>query len=253
MKKNSIKDNLMPDEKIIVSAKFHPFRYFGWVSIFFGFVGLLFIIATITDIIISDNFPALAFYHGLGFFLFAFFLVLLKRRKRKRDEFFITDKRMIANIFGYSRIKLEVQNNGISSISLKQGAWGRLFGYGTIKIDGTSVRFVKSPFSFLEKLDKKSFHYEKNGNGIDKIVKVGSILNSIANVADIASSISDVADSTDELQDMGNSVSMPEGTDGLSEIQKLELESKISAAENKEKLANFLKNAYGRDVSEYLD
>lgn len=46
---------------------------------------------------------------------------------------------------------------------------------------------------------------------------------------------------------------MPEGTDGLSEIQKLELESKLSTAKNKAALTDFLSKAYGRDMSNYVD
>lgn len=86
-----------------------------------------------------------------------------------------------------------------------------------------------------------------------KLLNIGKAAANIASVAGIADSISDLADSSEELQDMGASMSMPEGADGLSEIQKLELESKLSAAENKEKITEFLNNAYGRDMSDYVD
>ena len=85
---------------------------------------------------------------------------------------------------------------------------------------------------------------------LGKIFSIGKVVTNIAGVADIVDSVGDIADSAQDLDVAG---SMPEETEELNDFQKTIRDAEIAEVETKEKLSNFLNNAYGYDVSKHLD
>ena len=85
---------------------------------------------------------------------------------------------------------------------------------------------------------------------LGKLFSIGKVVSDIAGVSDIVDSVSDLAESAQDL-DVANSIS--DGTEELNDFQKTIRDAEIAEVETKEKLSNFLNDAYGYDVSKHLD
>jgi uncharacterized membrane protein YdbT with pleckstrin-like domain len=77
------------------------------------------------------------------------------------DEFAITNKRVIIKTGLISRKTFEMNHTKIESVNVDQGIFGRILGYGTIRIvgsGGTKEVFprIKSPLEFRKKFQEMS-------------------------------------------------------------------------------------------------
>tara|TARA_Y100000385_G_C12965013_1_gene581444 strand:+ start:131 stop:502 length:372 start_codon:yes stop_codon:yes gene_type:complete len=80
---------------------------------------------------------------------------------RYTDEFVITNKRVIIKTGLISRKTFEMNHTKIESVNVDQGIFGRLLGYGTLRIvgsGGTKEVFpkIQSPLKFRKKFQEMS-------------------------------------------------------------------------------------------------
>lgn len=178
-----VKDSLLPDEMIIATAKFHPIRIFAipvlllvvmGVGIYLGSDVLYFLCDdkprdfTITnqieyyynlygeDFYYYQDFSAVKLIVYLAIFLIVIGGILcFNLVAASREEFVITNKRIIAKVGVIRRIAFELQSEKVESIEIQQGIIGRILNYGTLMpcgIGASKVRigFVVNPFEFRQ-------------------------------------------------------------------------------------------------------
>jgi uncharacterized membrane protein YdbT with pleckstrin-like domain len=129
-----IENNLINDESIIQKTKPH------WV---------LFLGPAITITL------GLLIHSSVGNFL-AFIGLLYAIRGfiwYTTSEFGITNKRVVAKFGFIKRISLEIMLSKVEGISVDQSIWGRLMGYGTIRINGMGgtrepIPYIPNPLQF---------------------------------------------------------------------------------------------------------
>lgn len=158
MNNQFVKDSLLPDEKIIATAKFHGLKM--WFSIllfsFLFFLAIVSLLGLILSVILSlnDDFVAITSFiisvigaipcaYKISKWLFSF------------DEFVITNKRVVAKVGVIRRIAFELQSEQVESIEIHQGIIGRILNYGTLMPCGIGaskvrIRFVVNPFEFRQ-------------------------------------------------------------------------------------------------------
>ena len=59
--------------------------------------------------------------------------------RRWATEIVVTDRRVILNHGLLSRRTMEMNMSKIEMVDVRQSLWGRIWGYGTVKIHGTGV------------------------------------------------------------------------------------------------------------------
>lgn len=92
-----------------------------------------------------------AFTLGFGLLLIPFGYLVLRS-----NEAGITNKRLIAKAGLIKRDTVEIPIKKVSSLQIKQGIAGRLFGYGSLVISDTGsahapIRFIKDPMRFRQR------------------------------------------------------------------------------------------------------
>ncbi len=92
-----------------------------------------------TNLISGEQVEYETSYHWIIFFnlraLFTLFIAPIF--DRWTSEFAITNKRVIIKIGWISRKTVELNLSKIESVNVDQSFWGRIFGYGDIRIIGT--------------------------------------------------------------------------------------------------------------------
>ena len=146
MNNKFVKDSLLPDEKIVATAKFHPLKKWGMPI-------LLFLIWTSVVLVVSES-DILSQIFGLGMPL-VLLSFSLTNWLCKYDEFVITNKRVVAKVGVIRRIAFELQSEQVESIEIHQGIIGRILNYGTLMPCGIGsskvrIRFVVNPFEFRQ-------------------------------------------------------------------------------------------------------
>lgn len=146
MNNKFVKDSLLPDEKIVATAKFHPLKKWGMPI-------LLFLIWTSVVLVVSES-DILSQIFGLGIPL-VLLSFSLTNWLCKYDEFVITNKRVVAKVGVIRRIAFELQSEQVESIEIHQGIIGRILNYGTLMPCGIGaskvrIRFVVNPFEFRQ-------------------------------------------------------------------------------------------------------
>lgn len=76
-------------------------------------------------------------------------------------EFGVTDRRVIARMGWIGTRTVDLSVAKVESLVIEQGVWGRLFGYGDVKVVGTggsaeSFRGVKDPIGFRKAVNAAS-------------------------------------------------------------------------------------------------
>ncbi|MCC2645192.1 MAG: hypothetical protein K0R94_970 [Burkholderiales bacterium] len=143
-----IENNLINDESIIQKTKPHWVLFLGpaititlgllihsSVGNFLAFIGLLYAIR--------------------GFILYT------------TSEFGITNKRVVAKFGFIKRISLEIMLSKVEGISVDQSIWGRLMGYGTIRINGMGgtrepIPYIPNPLQFRRILQERIEEIDKS-------------------------------------------------------------------------------------------
>lgn len=108
-------------------------------------------------------------YHWIIFFELASILTLFVRPliKRASDEFVVTNKRVIIKTGFISRDTIELNLNKVESIEVEQSVFGRMLGFGTLKVHGTGVtgqgfHKISDPLEFRRRLQEQYDQYTQN-------------------------------------------------------------------------------------------
>jgi uncharacterized membrane protein YdbT with pleckstrin-like domain len=134
-----VQDNLMPNEKVLYSARIHPavFLPAGITFIIGAALALLaFLLDTrlnALDPIVGQGLLVLAvLFVGLSV-LYAFQALLV----RHTTEFAITNRRIIAKTGFINRHTLEMLLQKVESVAVNQDVPGRILNYGSLTVTGT--------------------------------------------------------------------------------------------------------------------
>ncbi len=141
-----VDNNLLPGETIVHRAKVHWFVFVPSIIIFIGGILLLIIL------------PKQRFWPILGllailFALLSFFKAVITRVS---TELAVTSKRVIAKAGLIRRDTVELNHKKVESFNVYQSILGRIFGFGTLVINGTGggktpISNVDSPLVFRRK------------------------------------------------------------------------------------------------------
>lgn len=136
-----VANNLSKNEKIVYEGKIHLFIFMPWILL----LSIVYIVypdgsrevdeATMLSI---DIFMVISILGVIHSFLY-----------KVSTEFAITNRRIISKTGFISRSTIEFNHNKIESINVEQGIFGRIFGYGSVVINGTGG--VKTPIKNIAK------------------------------------------------------------------------------------------------------
>lgn len=154
-----VNDNLLPNEKIYLSASISPAIFIRPILVFI--LVLLFILVTQPAISDSDQFSLIlrsinCFFSAI--FIFSTLMLFIEAFTiMKVTEFAVTNKRIIAKTGFIRRRTIELLLTKVESVGLRQNALGRIFNFGTIVITGTGgtrqgFRAIRNPLHVKNKI-----------------------------------------------------------------------------------------------------
>ena len=112
-----VQDTLSENERVLYTAKFH------WLYTLAAFLNLI-----ILGILI------------IGIYLFFKMLIL-----KWTTEVVVTNQRFVYKKGWIKRDTQEVKLSNIEEVNLEQGFWGRIFGFGKLKLSGTGTGVIELP------------------------------------------------------------------------------------------------------------
>lgn len=135
--------NLMSGEQVVYNAKIHWFIFVPGVVLFV--VGIL--------LFGVDNEGGTGPVVGTILIFLAIFSLLRALILKISTELAITSKRVIAKVGLISRNTVELNHGKVESFNVEQSIFGRLFGFGTIIVNGTGggktpIPSIDSPLVF---------------------------------------------------------------------------------------------------------
>jgi uncharacterized membrane protein YdbT with pleckstrin-like domain len=155
-----IQDNLMPNEKILFTARVHPAVFLPSIISFVG--SIAFVIYTISTANKGDTASGfLAGFLLLAAGIFFFYSILLGFQAlivMSTTEFGVTNRRVIAKTGFIRRHTLEMLLPKIESVAVHQNILGRLLNFGTVTVTGTggtkeSFRAIVEPIGVRKKIN----------------------------------------------------------------------------------------------------
>ncbi len=156
-----VNENLMPNEKVLFSARIHPAIFLPAVISFLLTLAVgIFALSSAGQQgseapIISSSFLCLS---GL-LLLYTIVLVLQAIISMATTEFAVTNRRVIAKTGFIRRHTLEMLLTKIESVAVRQNITGRLLGFGTVTVTGTggtkeSFRAIGEPLAVRKKISQ---------------------------------------------------------------------------------------------------
>ena len=157
-----IQDNLMPNEKILFSARVHPAVFIQSAVAFAGSIAL--IVYTLSLAGEKDNpFSGIiaGFYCLLstGILLASIILGLEALFTILTTEFAVTNRRVVAKTGFIRRHTLEMLLPKVESVAVRQTILGRILNFGTVTVIGTggtreSFRAIYEPIAVRRKINQ---------------------------------------------------------------------------------------------------
>jgi len=165
-----VKDNLLPNEKILFAACVHPAVFLPSALMFVMAIGL-FIYGLSSAAVVSEasSPPPQATTESLlgsllvilSVFLFLYSIILGLRAMivMLSTEFAVTNRRVIAKTGFIRRHTLEMLLSKIESVSVNQNVLGRILNFGTVIITGTggtkeNFKGIFDPIQVRKKIDQ---------------------------------------------------------------------------------------------------
>jgi uncharacterized membrane protein YdbT with pleckstrin-like domain len=162
-----VKENLMPNEKILFSARIHPAIFLP--SIFTFALTLVICIYAFNlagrQGMISSTPSGSSLLSGMVLcfsgilFLYSLMLLLEEIIIKLTTEFAVTNRRVIAKTGFIRRHTLEMLLSKIESVAVRQGILGRILNFGTVSVTGTggtkeSFRAIVGPLAVRSKINQ---------------------------------------------------------------------------------------------------
>jgi uncharacterized membrane protein YdbT with pleckstrin-like domain len=138
-----IENNLMVGEQVVYNAKVHWFVFVpGTAVLVFG----LYLITIDRESGIGPILGTLAIF-------FALYLLIKALIFKLSTELAVTTKRVIAKVGVISRHTVELNHSKVESFNVQQSIPGRIFGFGTLVVNGTGggktpIPNIDSPLVF---------------------------------------------------------------------------------------------------------
>ena len=160
-----IKNNLMANEKIILSARIHRAVFLPSILAFiFGIAAMVKAVGMTDQQSASSAYPGLVMLFGILFFLFAIKLGLDALIVILTTEFAITNRRIVAKTGFIRRHTLEMLLPKVESVAVSQDILGRLLNFGTVTVTGTggtkeSFKAIVNPIDVRKKINQIIEHY----------------------------------------------------------------------------------------------
>lgn len=135
--------NLMSGEQVVYKAKIHWFIFVQGVVLFV--VGIL--------LFGVDREGGTGPFVGSIIILLAIFSLLKAFILKVSTELAVTSKRVIAKVGLISRNTVELNHGKVESFNVEQSIFGRIFGFGTLIVNGTGggktpIPSIDSPLEF---------------------------------------------------------------------------------------------------------
>jgi uncharacterized membrane protein YdbT with pleckstrin-like domain len=170
--KNLLYDVLMPNEKILFSARIHPAIFLPSALSFVAMVGFgiytFSLSSTPSSTILSTSslFSTMMFCFSGFFLLYTLLLGLQALIIMFTTEFAITNRRVIAKTGFIHRHTLEMLLSKIESVAVHQNILGRVLNFGTVTITGTggtkeSFRAIIEPLTVRRKIHEIIEYYTR--------------------------------------------------------------------------------------------
>ncbi len=150
-----VENNLMPGERICIQAKLH------WIIFsrsFFFCSAALALLAFALKASLSGNESSSLVARNSGFILLipGVWSGAAALMKHQATELAVTSKRVIAKFGFIRRSTIELNHSKVESLHVDQGILGRIFGFGTLHINGTGggitpIPNISDPLGFRRK------------------------------------------------------------------------------------------------------
>ena len=127
-----IDSNLMRGETVVYKAEIHWFIFLPGIVV--AAIGFLMMAAGGE----AGVFGALALLVGVA-------LILKAAITKVTTELAVTSKRVIAKVGLIRRSTMELNHSKVESLNVNQGIFGRIFGYGTVVVNGTGGGATPAP------------------------------------------------------------------------------------------------------------
>ncbi len=154
-----IQDNLMPNEKILFTARVHPAVFLPSVFSFIVSIGFFTYALSPRNKgdVVSGLLAGFLLLTAIGFFIYSLLLGIQALVILLTTEFAVTNKRVIAKRGFIRRHTLEILLPKVESISVNQNVLGRLLNFGTVTVTGTggtreSFRAIVAPVEVRKKI-----------------------------------------------------------------------------------------------------
>jgi membrane protein YdbS with pleckstrin-like domain len=132
--------NLAPGESILYKARYH------WVFYRFTIIVLVLSAALGVSALYArraqagDEVGRPLAYIAAAFVVLALLAFLVRRFRASQDEFVVTNRRVIRKVGFYAREIQQAPLEKVQDISVKQGVFGRMLGYGTVIVETASEK-----------------------------------------------------------------------------------------------------------------
>jgi uncharacterized membrane protein YdbT with pleckstrin-like domain len=165
-KMSYVQDNLMPNEKVLFSARIHPAIFLPAVVSFIASAAVVIYAFSLTSqqnsrvSLIAETVFCMA---GL-LILYSIVLGLQALIIMFTTEFAVTNRRVIAKTGFIRRHTLEMLLTKIESVAVHQNILGRLLNFGSVTVTGTggtkeSFRAIVEPLDVRRKINQIIEHY----------------------------------------------------------------------------------------------
>jgi len=144
---------LQDDERVIHEASIHWIVYLPSLMFFLASLALLLWIAPIYQAGGREFVGMLGVIVAVVALLAAPFYFFKALIMRVATELAITNKRVIAKVGLIRRKTWEINAAKVEGVEVEQSIWGRIFGYGTVTVNGTGggiapIRNIDAPVEF---------------------------------------------------------------------------------------------------------
>jgi uncharacterized membrane protein YdbT with pleckstrin-like domain len=136
--------NLMAGESVVYRAKIHWFIFVP---------GAIVLAVGLVMVSVSPRSEDPIVFFGVLFFLTGFILLLKALITKISTELAVTSKRVIAKFGLISRSTIELNHGKVESMNVDQTIMGRIFGFGTVVVNGTGggktpIPNIDAPLTF---------------------------------------------------------------------------------------------------------
>ena len=134
-----VQDNLMPNEKVLFSARIHPAIILPAVLAFITSIAILIIAVSLgsQQDVGASMASCLVFLMAAAFFLSSIAAAVQAFIAMRTTEFAVTNRRIVAKRGFIRRRSLEMLLPKVESVAVQQNVLGRLLNFGTVTVTGT--------------------------------------------------------------------------------------------------------------------